>query len=544
MQPGLSAAATWQDGNEMAWEDDDSEDESGPVAIARALSASEEAEPPDQVPDVVARTQDMPRDAEGEESHDQEAQSLANYNGEEEPRDEGDNGGVAGEIQAPAGPSDASPEDQGLAALSGGGQVTAPKPPVFQSYSQEPVEAAHEYAQAKSDFASKVAAGAYKPSGWRQLGAALSGGLVAFGSRNPAEGMRVAEAADKAPLNRATAAEQLKEQSIQARQQAGNAANDVTQRNNQNQASSYNLADRNMRNQAYANDQNAQAADRNAKIVDFKPNDPTNPYAGGTATRADGKVLPNSAPPDDFIKSWVKTPQGQQAAARMSTQTRTQTADAAGLKGEERSQFIATGKIVKATQVHVPSAQQEQYNDWKTQYRKENGHDPDAASIWAFGHSAKGELTENERATIENKKDDAISKSRDAFEDGTKTKEEYLNDWQAAQDKFENDIKASVPGSQVPHVVIRDNVDPNTLEWHGKAPASPAGGPQGQTATTAPPNGSQRPAAPAQAPQQAAQQSETPPKATTPPPKGATGRVKGSDGNWYWIAGNKVIGRS
>lgn len=384
--------------------------------------------------------------------------------------------------------------------MSRTGPIEAPKPPQFQPYSQAPVEAAQQLAQTQSDFAAKIAAGAYKPSIGRRIASALAGGAVAFGSRSPAEGMRVAESGLRAPLNRATEAEQARETALRSQGAAGTAQNQVTQQNNANQANAYNLAERDMRNRAYAANQNAQAADRNAQIVDFQPKDPNNPYAGGTAKTADGRVLPNSAPPDKWIQAWVKTPQGQAASARMSAQMRTQTADAAGLKGEERSQFIATGKIVKATQVHVPSAQQEEYNDWKTTRTRELGHPPDAAEIFSFSHVAKGELTANERATIESKKDDAINKAREIFEmtpDSASAKNDYLNAWQAAQDKYEAQIKDAVPNSQVPHVVIRDNVDPNTLQWHGKAPAGPAGGGQGQTANTAPQSAGQRPAAPA-----------------------------------------------
>ncbi len=128
----------------------------------------------------------------------------------------------------------------------------------------------------------------YKPSVARSIAAALSGAAVAFGSRNPAEGLKVAEGVSGAPLARAQAQEQQRESATRQTIADVNAQNQTRQAQYQNR--------RQAANDAALNDQrNAQAALRNQtayeKSLKLVPVDPKNPFGEWQQVDPTGKVV-------------------------------------------------------------------------------------------------------------------------------------------------------------------------------------------------------------------------------------------------------------
>lgn len=470
--------------------DDDEDEGNSSLAVGRALAAGEEADVPEETPTVLAVP---PQSDFASYQDDGSAEQLAAADdGYENEQEGGAQPSSNAQVPTQGGSSPAADTGDDMA-MQLQTPIKAPAAPALKPYSSAPQEAAEQLAQAKASFNPAD----YKPGIGTRIRAGIAGGLVGFGTKSAAQGMSVENAVEGRSLNQARAVEAQKESGIQSQIDAGNTANAATQRDNEGMLQEYNLEERGMRNQGYAADQNATAADRWAKaqaernaITQFTPSDPNNPYAGGTGKTADGRTMPNVPPPDKWVQAWVKTPQGQAATQRMAAQQRTQVAEQAGLKGDERSEFIATGKVSHATRVSVPSEAQERYNDWKTQFQKDNNRTPNAAEIAGFGHQETGALSKTLADKIESQKNDAIAKAQKDFNSSVIQKDDYLDQWQAAQDNYEQRIE-DASGQGVPHVTIRDNVDPNTLEWHGKAPAQQQSQAQ-----------QQRPAAPAQQAQQ------------------------------------------
>ena len=329
-------------------DDPDEEEDDSSLAVGRALAAGEESDVPEDTPQVAG-----PEESPAATQSDNSAEQLAGYRGEEDWSDAGapPTSNAQGPTQDSTSPATDTGDDLAMQMQT---PLKAPAAPTLKPYSNAPQEAAEQLANARASFNPKD----YAPSGWRRAGAAAAGALTAFGSRSPQQGMNVGLSALDAPLDRARAVEAQKEAGLQTQIDAGNSANAETQRENEGMLQQYNLEERGMRDQGYVNDQNASAADRFAQaqqrqneVVEFTPSDPNNPYAGGTGKTAAGKVVQNVPPPDKWIQAWVKTPQGQAATQRLAAQQRTQVADQAGLKGDERSEFIATGKVSHATRV-------------------------------------------------------------------------------------------------------------------------------------------------------------------------------------------------
>lgn len=454
----------------MAWEDDDPDEVTSGLAVARALSGTEEEVPEDDGPDMGATKAASSRPADESTT----AQDIAS----EQP---------ASREEQPADVESEAPEEETAAAVAGpSSTITAPKRPTMQPLSNAPVEAAQELANAKTDFGSRVASGAYKPSVWRRIGAGVAGGMVGFGTRNADEGLRVGEGVTSAPLDRARQAEAAKESGIQSRIDAGNVDNQRTQQQNATALQEYGLDERDMHNQGYvagqkgiAEDRASRAQDRDNAITQFTPTDPNNPYAGGTGVTAAGKKVENVAPPDKWMQEWVKTPQGKAAVLAMDVDARKKVAPGIGLKPgtADYREFTATGKMSRAASVHIPSETQERYNDWKTQYHKDNGRDPSAAEINAYGHVQSGAMSKNLGDRIESQKQTALNKLQQDLQSGAVSKDDYMNEWQTIQDDYEQRL-TDATGQDIPHVTIKDNVDPETLAWHGKAPAQSKTGPQ------------------------------------------------------------------
>lgn len=265
--------------------DDDEEDDApkGAAAVANALAGSDEAAPPEEMPDTVAPTQPVG-------SEDTTAQDMSTFEGQEE--------------QNPA------PVQQEATSEGDGQPLTAPAPPQFQAYSTEPEDAAHELAQEKADFAKKVASGAYKPSVARNILAGFTAAAAGW-KGGAAEGGRLGASVRSGSLDKATGEEQLAEQGTQARIDAGNRTNQDIQRQNANEATKANWADRDFANQARVRDWNAQAQQRQAmaqqrlKQVDprtIRPVDPKDPFGEYQGTSPDGTVVRGLEPPASVQK--------------------------------------------------------------------------------------------------------------------------------------------------------------------------------------------------------------------------------------------------
>ena len=252
---------------------------------------------------------------------------------------------------------DSSNDDTYLSQMAGGGDddgpIEAPKAPVFQPYSNAPIDDAQQYAQMQKDFAGKVASGAYKPSIWRKIGGALSGGAVAFGSRNPALGIQVANDFVQDPLNKATRNENLAEQAQRSKIDAGNAQNAAIQRTNQNAANQASWAERDFANQARVRDWQAQANQRKAmaqaklNTVDkntLGPVDPQNPMGEWQGKTPGGQTVRGLEPPEAIQKD----PRYQ----RQSRMADVQDMLKRGIKmtPDQQTYYVVNGKLAQPTE--------------------------------------------------------------------------------------------------------------------------------------------------------------------------------------------------
>ena len=178
----------------------------------------------------------------------------------------------------------------------------------------------------------------YKPSVGRRIAAALSGGAVAFGSRNPEAGMRIANQVNDAPLNRARAAEQQTEQGTRQQIADVNAQNQQRQAVYQNQRQAANDAALNEQRQQRAVDFAAQAEQRNAN---WQPDDPKNPLGSYHATGLKGQPLKSDGPPPSVLKR----PDVIAAQRQADVTSRRTEGTAQGLKGDDLNSYALTGKI-------------------------------------------------------------------------------------------------------------------------------------------------------------------------------------------------------
>lgn len=477
----------------MAWEDDD-EEESGPVAVAKAFSGSDEAEVPTQMPQPqTIQNQDADTEKTMAPEKDDSAQQMADYQTPSVPR------GTQSQDSQPKQPS----EDAD--AMADYHPVEVPSAPTVKPYSTAPVEDAQKLAQMKSDFAGRVQAGDFKPSLGRQIRGRIAAGLVGFGARNAAEGAKIGSDVLNEPLNSAEQTENQQEAAQQQKVDADNLANQQIQTENANAVTQWQRGIDAAKAQSLANQESAlanqrrqQAQQRGSQIVQFTPSDPTNPYAGGTGVTADGRTVQNVQPPDKWLTAWEKSPAGQASKSRMQIDQRKQDAQQMGLKpgSPEYVDYVAGRNVVPTrNNIRVPSASMQEYEDWRAAFKKENGREPNAAEIEGLHRTGKGQVSKSLFDRMDANKNDQIRKSMDNFKSGAIDKDQFLDDWQSAQDEFEQRI-SSATGEDVPHVDIRQHVDPNTLQWKDQAP-SPAAQPK-------------QAARPAQAPQQQPQQAAGP----------------------------------
>ena len=201
-----------------------------------------------------------------------------------------------------------------------------------------------------------------KPSVWRRIGAGLAAGAVGFGTRNAEEGMRVGQAITDAPLVNAQHRWAMQEAPIQAQQAADQSADAAVTRGNANIEQQNKLAETNYQNQslgqqnaARAADYAAQAKQRANAITAFTPDDPANPYAGGTGTTADGRTVKGVPPPDKWLANWEKNPDNVANSKAQAGVKTLKALEAAGVKltPEQRAIVASGGKVTPSVRTTV-----------------------------------------------------------------------------------------------------------------------------------------------------------------------------------------------
>lgn len=230
----------------------------------------------------------------------------------------------------------------------------------------------------------------YKPSIGRRIAGALAGAMVAAGSRNPTAGYNIATNVVDAPYNRAaqtredalgTATQKLADDRASFSQQDRDYENSLTQYDRSFNAQ--NLAqDRAERAANLGREQRAQEASRLAAIAPGtqQPDDPDNPMGSWHAVTVGGKKISMSGPPD----TWLKTPQGIDAQ-------RDSEVKRLGLTGNDAKFYRANGKLREpppTTNIRIPSEGFQQYEDWRSSFRRENGRAPNASEIAAYGRKS------------------------------------------------------------------------------------------------------------------------------------------------------------
>ena len=195
----------------------------------------------------------------------------------------------------------------------------------------------------------------YKPSIGRKILAGLSGGAIAFGTRNIPAALNAEQGVLNDPLQRAQAVEAQKESAINQRIADVNSQNQTRQATYQNQRVAANDAALNDQRSQRAQDYAAQAAARSNAIVQFTPKDPNNPYAGGTGVTAGGKTVENVAPPDKWLTNWERDPANKaKADAERGVQT-LKALEASGVKltPEQRAIVASGGKVTPSSRTTI-----------------------------------------------------------------------------------------------------------------------------------------------------------------------------------------------
>jgi hypothetical protein len=89
------------------------------------------------------------------------------------------------------------------------------------------------------------------------------------------------------------------------------------------------------------------------------------------------------------------------------------------------------------------------------------------------GGGASKPIPAGVRDRIESQKQTALSKARASFDSGESSMDDYLNNWQQAQDDYEGRIEAQT-SQPVQHLDVRSNVD-SQGNWRGGSAPRPAG---------------------------------------------------------------------
>ncbi len=224
---------------------------------------------------------------------------------------------------------------------------------------------------------------ALKPKWWERGLGGIAAGLMAYG-RNPnaiAEGETITD-------RRYNNAEQQRQGRLAQDTEGIKAAQSTITGTNQdweNQNRAYQSGVTARRFAQLDADRAAQEQQRLQAIAPGTetPDDAKNPLGTWHATTVGGKTVQMSGPPE----KWLKTPAGTAAQREADVQR-------LNLTGDDAKYYRANGKLKEPgqqTHIHIPSAESQEYNDWRSTFKKENGREPNAQDIQAY---RKGEPKE------------------------------------------------------------------------------------------------------------------------------------------------------
>ncbi len=291
----------------------------------------------------------------------------------------------------------------------------------------------------------------YKPSIGRRIGSSIAGALVGFGTRNAGEGMNVGLSAEDAPFNRAQQEYQQKTEAAQRGLGAMRTGQEMQERDWENQLQAHNagVQDYNAQERAYqgqvtARDRAAQEKQRLQGIAPGteQPDDPKNPMGTWHATTVGGQPIKLNSPPD----SWKNSSEGKDAYENT---RREKLVTDNNLTGDDAKYVRVNGKLKEpGTTIKNEPAGKAEYDD----YVNALGHPPTAqeALEWKHGpgrgNGAGAGMSKNLAVRIESQKQTAIDKARQQYGTGTDpsyTLDDYLGEWQQAQDDYEDKISTA-----------------------------------------------------------------------------------------------------
>ena len=312
--------------------------------------------------------------------------------------------------------------------------------------------------QALKDQYAKESQENVKPSFGRKLIAGLSAAAAGFGSRNAETGARIGQEILGAPLEAAQSRWQRQEAPLKQQLSNDQAQDAATQRANAQAEQEGRLNEQNFRNQSLSQQNNARARDfaaqavgrRNA-ITAFTPDDPKNPYAGGTGTTADGRTIKGVPPPDKWLATWEKNPDNVAAAQAQKGVATLKALEASGVKltPEQRAIVASGGKITPSVRTNINI--------------REN---PDGSPV----APKTAPISKGKQDEIINQKNSAMTKAQQQMSAGTMTPEEAQASMQDAQDNFEERIE-QLTGQKQAHMTVDKNFQ-WTREGQQSAPAA------------------------------------------------------------------------
>jgi hypothetical protein len=289
--------------------------------------------------------------------------------------------------------------------------------------------------QALKDQYAREAKENTKPSIWRRIGGSLAGGAVAFGSHNPAEGMKVVDEVLNTPAQNAAARNARAERPLVQQLTNDQAQDQAIQRTNATAEQQGRIGEQNYRNQILAQQDAAragtfaaQAAARRNAITAFTPDDQTNPYAGGTGTTADGRTIKGVPPPDKWIANWEKQPQNVANAQAQKGVMTLKALEASGVKltPEQRAIVASGGKVTPSSRTTINI--------------REN---PDGSPV---APKSQGGMTQAQKDVILQAKQRDMTAAQNQMASGILSPKDGAAQMQSIQDTFEQKIGVDPSG--------------------------------------------------------------------------------------------------
>lgn len=311
--------------------EEDDDDQTPGIRVAGALTGEGEETPEEESPEVT------------------QPQGKVDDSGQSYLTPAGADDGETGPPQASEGDTPVSDDTKAYMTPIAAPTLVAPK-----DYADHSADMAAMTEQKQAESRQNI-----KPSFGRRLLAGIAGGAVSFGG---GDGAATGEKVLNRPAQRAQQQWALQEAPLQAKLNADAAADAATRNANANTEQSNRLAETNYRNQslsqqnaARAADYQAQAEQRKNAITAFTPDDPANPYAGGTGTTADGRTVKGVPPPDKWIANWEKNPDNVASAKAQAGVKTLKALEASGVKltPEQRAIVASGGKITPSTHTNI-----------------------------------------------------------------------------------------------------------------------------------------------------------------------------------------------